>query len=85
MLEITSLDSPRNRGDNFGALVRGYIEPPLDGAYRFYITGDDETQLLRLFNPVLLLDTRSKRRGVELEIISAFLLGLIHRSVGMVH
>ncbi len=45
VLEITSLDSPRNRGDNFGALVRGYIEPPMDGAYRFYITGDDETQL----------------------------------------
>ncbi|SHK80604.1 PA14 domain-containing protein [Marinobacter antarcticus] len=45
VLEITSLDSPRNRGDNFGALVRGYIEPPLDGDYRFYITGDDETLL----------------------------------------
>lgn len=44
VLEITSLDSPRNRGDNFGALVRGYIEPPVDGAYRFYVTGDDETQ-----------------------------------------
>lgn len=45
VLEITSLDSPRNRGDNFGALVRGYIEPPLDGDYRFHITGDDETLL----------------------------------------
>ncbi len=45
VLEITSLDSPRNRGNNFGALVRGYIEPPLDGDYRFSITGDDETLL----------------------------------------
>jgi|SRR5690554_1870153 len=44
VLEITSLDSPRNRGDNFGALVRGYIEPPVNGDYRFYVTGDDETQ-----------------------------------------
>ncbi|MBS3805079.1 MAG: hypothetical protein KGY54_11055 [Oleiphilaceae bacterium] len=44
VIEITSLDSPRNRGDNFGALVRGYIEPPLDGDYRFHISGDDETQ-----------------------------------------
>lgn len=42
--ELKTLDSPRNQADNFGVLVRGFIEAPLSGEYRFHVSGDDETQ-----------------------------------------
>ncbi len=43
-VELTELRSPESRGDNYGSLVRGYIIPPSDGRYTFYVAGDDETQ-----------------------------------------
>lgn len=46
---LDSLQSPTNRGSNFGTMVRGYIIPPSDGAYRFFVSGDDEVHLR--FNP----------------------------------
>jgi len=45
IIEITSLEVTENRGDNYGALARGYIVPPTSGEYTFFISGDDETQL----------------------------------------
>jgi len=33
-----------NRGDNYGAYVRGFIVPPVNGDYQFYVAGDDETE-----------------------------------------
>lgn len=42
--ELTSLDNPGGLGNYYGSLVRGYIEPPTDGEYTFYVSGDDETQ-----------------------------------------
>jgi hypothetical protein len=39
--ELTSLESPKNIGDNFGARIRGYLHPPEDGPYTFTISGDD--------------------------------------------
>lgn len=44
--ELTVLDIPRNRGNNYGSLIRGYIQPPTDGRYRFYISADDTAELL---------------------------------------
>ncbi|WP_417547389.1 hypothetical protein [Marinobacter segnicrescens] len=45
-VKLNELRSPQNRGDNYGSLVRGFIIPPTDGPYRFYATGDEETQFL---------------------------------------
>ncbi len=42
--ELTELRSPLNRGSNYGSLVRGYIIPPTDGVYTFFVAGDDEAQ-----------------------------------------
>ncbi len=44
-VELTSLEVIENRGDNYGALVRGYIVPSVSGEYTFFVSGDDETQL----------------------------------------
>lgn len=45
MLELTTLEGPSNRGDNYGTLVRGYLTPPETGQYQFFVSGDDETRL----------------------------------------
>jgi len=45
--EITTLTQLRratNRAENYGTLIRGYIEPPQTGEYTFFVSGDDETQ-----------------------------------------
>lgn len=44
VVQLNRLEVPDGRGDNYGSLVRGYIEPPTDGFYRFFVSGDDETQ-----------------------------------------
>lgn len=44
IVQLNRLAVPDGRGDNYGSLVRGYIEPPTDGLYRFFVSGDDETQ-----------------------------------------
>lgn len=44
--EITSLEVLESRGDNYGALVRGFILPPVSGEYQFFVSGDDETHFL---------------------------------------
>jgi len=37
----TSLESPRNQGDNYGARICGYITAPENGYYTFWISSDD--------------------------------------------
>jgi len=46
IVQISRLDVPSGRSDNYGSLVRGYIQPPVDGQYRFFVSGDDQTQFL---------------------------------------
>jgi len=36
---------PTNRGDNYGTHVRGYLYPPADGSYTFWISSDDHSRL----------------------------------------
>ncbi len=43
--QLTSLEGPTNVGDNYGARYRGYIFPPISGAYTFWIAGDDYASL----------------------------------------
>lgn len=46
---LTSLETGERRGDNYGAYVRGFLVAPATGDYRFFVSGDDETQFL--FSP----------------------------------
>ncbi|MGC8119086.1 PA14 domain-containing protein [Marinobacter sp. VGCF2001] len=43
--ELTQLRQPASRANNYGTLIRGFVEPPQTGEYTFYISGDDQTQL----------------------------------------
>lgn len=42
--ELGQLQRLEDRTDNYGTLIRGFIEPPATGEYTFYVSGDDETQ-----------------------------------------
>jgi len=42
--ELVELRGPRNLAEDYGTLVKGYVIPPEDGNYRFFVSGDDETQ-----------------------------------------
>ena len=41
----TSFDGPVDWQDNYGARARGYVYPPADGDYTFWIAGDDYEEL----------------------------------------
>jgi len=41
---LTSLQQSQNRADDYGAMVQGFIIPPQDGLYRFYVSGDDQVE-----------------------------------------
>ena len=41
---VSELRGVSNRGENYGSLIRGYIHPPIDGVYTFFVSGDDETE-----------------------------------------
>ncbi len=43
--QLPSFDAPRNRKDNFGSTIRGYLIPPQSGSYRFWICSDDGSDL----------------------------------------
>jgi uncharacterized protein (DUF1800 family) len=40
-----SLEGPQTPSTNYGSRLRGYITAPATGAYRFWLTGDDEAEL----------------------------------------
>ena len=43
---LTSFEAPANWADNYGTRMRGYLHAPITGQYRFWIAGDDNSQLL---------------------------------------
>jgi hypothetical protein len=44
--QLTSLEGPTSTGvNNYGARIRGYIHPPVTGAYTFYLASDDYGEL----------------------------------------
>lgn len=45
VIEMTSLEAPYGYGDNYGARLRGYIQPPYSGEYTFWIASDDNSEL----------------------------------------
>ncbi|MCB0154992.1 MAG: discoidin domain-containing protein, partial [Anaerolineae bacterium] len=42
---LTSFEAPTNWADNYGTRLRGYLYPPVSGQYRFWIAGDDNSEL----------------------------------------
>jgi autotransporter-associated beta strand protein len=44
-IQLTSFDAPKNRKDNYGSTIRGYLVPPVSGSYRFWIASDDSSDL----------------------------------------
>jgi hypothetical protein len=42
---LTSLEAPTDWADNYGTRIRGYLYPPADGNYTFWIASDDNGQL----------------------------------------
>src|SRR5690554_3664082 len=46
VVALTRLEVLDSRGDRFGGYVRGFIVPPADGSYRFFVSGDDEAQFV---------------------------------------
>lgn len=42
---ITSAESPADAGDNYGQRWSGWLKPDVTGAYKFYLTSDDESEL----------------------------------------
>ncbi|MFL1453600.1 PA14 domain-containing protein [Marinobacter sp. GN3S48] len=42
--ELTSLEDPENRAEYYGSYVRGFIEPPSSGEYRFFVSGNDQAE-----------------------------------------
>jgi len=43
--QLTSFAASNQYGTNYGARLRGYICPPQNGAYTFWVTGDDAADL----------------------------------------
>ena len=42
---LSIFEAPSNVGDYYGARIRGYLCPPTDGEYTFYIASDDHSEL----------------------------------------
>ena len=43
--DLTIFESASGMADNYGSRIRGYVCPPITGAYTFWIAGDDHTEL----------------------------------------
>jgi endoglucanase len=44
--QLTSFEGPTNSAENYGARIRGYVHPPISGAYTFWLASDDAGDLL---------------------------------------
>jgi hypothetical protein len=42
---LSLFEAPRNVGDSYGTRIRGYVLPPQDGEYTFWIAGDNSCEL----------------------------------------
>ena len=42
---LADFASPANVADNYGSRIRGFVIPPTNGDYRFFISSDDSSQL----------------------------------------
>lgn len=42
---LTSFDAPRDVAENYGQKISGYVTAPTTGSYKFWIAGDDDSEL----------------------------------------
>ena len=42
---VTLLETAKNHGDNYGQRLRGYLVPPADGDYQFWVSADESAEL----------------------------------------
>jgi hypothetical protein len=42
---LTSFQAPRDVADDYGQLIRGYVNPPATGSYTFWLAADDRAEL----------------------------------------
>ncbi len=42
---LTSFEGPTNWADNYGTRISGYLHPPADGNYKFWIASDNDSEL----------------------------------------
>ncbi len=42
---LAGFETPYNIGDNYGSRIRGYLRPPVDGEYQFWICSDNNAEL----------------------------------------
>ncbi|MEZ4713013.1 MAG: PQQ-dependent sugar dehydrogenase [Caldilineaceae bacterium] len=42
---LPAFEGPNDFGDDYAAIVHGYLYPPVSGRYRFWIAGDDSAEL----------------------------------------
>lgn len=45
IVELTVFETPNYTGNDYGARIRGYVCPPSDGEYTFWIASDDRSEL----------------------------------------
>jgi hypothetical protein len=43
--QLPTFATPVDIGDNYGQRLRGYLCPPVNGVYQFYLAGDDQVEL----------------------------------------
>lgn len=44
--QLTLLEGPTNLSDNYGARIRGYVCPPATGSYTFFVSGNNDCDVL---------------------------------------
>jgi len=44
-VQVTAFEGPTDIGDSYGTRIRGYVHPPVSGAYVFWIATDDTGEL----------------------------------------
>jgi hypothetical protein len=44
IVQVSKLEMLDSRGDRYASFVRGYITPPSNGQYRFFLNSDDDSQ-----------------------------------------
>ncbi len=62
---LNSLQQTQNRADDYGAMVQGFITPPQNGLYRFFVSGDDQMEFW-------LSDSQSPDSAVRIATVPAW-------------
>ncbi|BES71675.1 hypothetical protein RE428_26930 [Marinobacter nanhaiticus D15-8W] len=65
VVEINKLEVLEDRGDEYGALIRGFIVPQVSGDYQFFVSSDDQSQFY-------LSDTAAPKGAIQIASVTGF-------------